>query len=355
MDRPSSHERRSAIAARSLKGFCVVALSAWALAAGPAHAADKIIVGLITKTNANPFFAKMKDGATAKAQELGVELRTFAGRYDGDNETQIAAMEDLINAGAKGVLITASDTKAIVPVVQRARAAGVLVIALDTPLDPIEAADATFATDNFKAGVLIGQWAANTLGDKAKTAHVAFVDALPDQPTVDAARDLGFMKGFGIDSKDAKHYGHETDLRVVGHQWGKGSEEGGRAAMETLLQKDPEINVVYTINEPTAAGAYEALKAAAKTKGLVMTSVDGGCPGVKNVRDGVIGATSQQYPLLMASLGVEAAVNFAKTGKKPEMTPGLNFFDTGVSLVTDKPASDVPSITSEEGLKKCWG
>jgi fructose transport system substrate-binding protein len=355
MDQNASHARRSVARASFVKGICLVALSAWTLAAAPALAADKIIVGLITKTNANPFFAKMKDGATAKAKELGVELRTFAGRYDGDNETQIAAMEDLINAGAKGVLITASDTKAIVPVVQRARAAGVLVIALDTPLDPIEAADATFATDNFKAGVLIGEWAAKSLGDKAKTAHVAFVDALQDQPTVDAARDLGFMKGFGIDSNDPKHYGHETDSRVVGHQWGKGSEEGGRAAMETLLQKDPEINVVYTINEPTAAGAYEALKAAGKTQGLFMTSVDGGCPGVKNVRDGVIGATSQQYPLLMASLGVEAAVNFAKTGKKPEMTPGLNFFDTGVSLVTDKPVQGVPSITSEEGLKKCWG
>jgi fructose transport system substrate-binding protein len=355
MDDVSAHPRSLVGCAPHARRLCVAVLAAWAIAAGPALAADKVIVGLITKTNANPFFAKMKEGAAAKAKELGVELRTFAGRYDGDNETQIAAIEDLINAGAKGLLITASDTKAIVPVVQRARAAGVLVIALDTPLDPIEAADATFATDNFKAGVLIGEWAAKTLGDKDKTAHIAFVDALQDQPTVDAARDLGFMKGFGIDSKDPNHYGHETDARVVGHRWGKGSEEGGRSAMETLLQKDPDINVVYTINEPTAAGAYEALKAAGKTKGLVMTSVDGGCPGVKNVRDGVIGATSQQYPLLMASLGVEAAVTFAKTGKKPETTPGLKFFDTGVSLVTDKPVPGVPSITSEEGLKKCWG
>jgi fructose transport system substrate-binding protein len=355
MDRQSWYGRRHAASSSSLKIICAAALAAWAIGVAPADAADKVIVGLITKTNANPFFAKMKEGAAAKAKELGVDLHTFAGRYDGDNETQIAAIEDLINSGAKGILITASDTKAIVPAIQRARAAGVLVIALDTPLDPIDAADATFATDNFKAGVLIGEWAAKTLADKAKDAHVAFVDALQDQPTVDALRDLGFMKGFGIDSKDPKHYGKETDPRVVGHQWGKGSEEGGRTAMETLLQKDPAVNVVYTINEPTAAGAYEALKAAGKTQGLIMTSVDGGCPGVRNVRDGVIGATSQQYPLLMASLGVQAAADFAKTGKKPEPTPGLSFFDTGVSLVTDKPVPGVPSITSAEGLTKCWG
>lgn len=322
----------------------------------PAAAADKVIVGLITKTDNNPFFAKMRDGANAKASELGVDLRTFAGKYDGDNDTQVAAVESLISAGAKGILITPSDTKAIVPAIKKAREAGLLVIALDTPLDPIESADATFATDNFKAGVLIGQWAAKTLGDKAATARVAFLDALEAQPTVDLLRDHGFMTGFGITVSDPNHYGDEPDKRIVGHQWGKGAEEGGRTGMENLLQKDPDISVVYTINEPTAAGAYEALKAAGKDDGSVlMTSVDGGCPGVKNVKAGVIGATSMQFPLIMASLGVQAVADFVKTGKKPEPTPGKKFYDTGVSLITDKPVPGVESVSSDEGLKKCWG
>jgi fructose transport system substrate-binding protein len=321
----------------------------------PAWAADKVIVGLITKTNSNAFFAKMKDGAEAKAKELGAELHTYAGKFDGDNDSQVAAVENLMNLGAKGILITPSDTRAIVPVIKRARDAGILVIALDTPLDPVNAADATFATDNVKAGVLIGEWAAKTLGDKAKDARVAFIDALPDQPTVDRQRDQGFMKGFGIEIANSSQYGHETDPRIVGHQWGKGAEEGGRTGMETLLQKDSAINVVYTINEPTAAGAYAALKAAGKGTDTLVVSVDGGCPGVKNVQEGVIGATSQQYPLLMASLGVQAAVDFAKTGKKPEPSPGLDFFNTGVNLVTDKPVPGVDSITSAEALKKCWG
>ena len=329
---------------------------AMVLAAGIVPAsAEEILIGLITKTDNNPFFVKMREGAAAKAKELGVTLQAFAGKYDGDNDSQVAAVENLISAGAKGILITPSDTKGIVATIQKARDAGILVIALDTPLDPIDAADATFATDNFKAGELIGMWAAKTLGDKAKDAHVAFLDAIESQPTVDAARDQGFMTGFGIDVGDPKRYGDETDPRIVGHQWGAGAEEGGRTGMENLLQKDPDVNVVYTINEPTAAGAYEALKAAGKAGEVLMTSVDGGCPGVKNVKDGVIGATSQQYPLLMASLGVEAVVEFAKSGKKPEPTPGLDFFDTGVKLITDKPVEGVESITSEEGLKLCWG
>ncbi|HET9666210.1 MAG TPA: substrate-binding domain-containing protein, partial [Desertimonas sp.] len=125
-------------------------------------AGDGAIIGLITKTESNPFFVKMREGAQAKADELGVELRSFAGEFDGDNDAQVTAIEDLISAGAAGFMITPSDTVAIVPTIEEAREAGLVVIALDTPLEPIDAADATFATDNFRAGELIGQWAAAT-------------------------------------------------------------------------------------------------------------------------------------------------------------------------------------------------
>ena len=150
---------------------------------------------LITKTDTNPFFVKMKEGATAKAGELGITLKSYAGKIDGDNETQVAAIETCIADGAKGILLVPSDTKAIVPTVQKARDAGILVIALDTPLEPITAADATFATDNFKAGELIGQWAKGTLGDKAADARIAFLDLATNQPSVGVLRDQGFMAG----------------------------------------------------------------------------------------------------------------------------------------------------------------
>jgi fructose transport system substrate-binding protein len=125
--------------------------------------------------------------------------------------------------------------------------------------------------------------------------------------------------------------------------------------MENLLQKNPNINVIHTINEPAAVGAYQALKAVGKENDVLIVSVDGGCPGVKSVAEGVIGATSPQYPLLMASLGIEAIAAWAKDGTKPKPTEGKTFFDTGVALVTDKPAAGVPSIDTKEGTAKCWG
>jgi len=215
---------------------------------------------LITKTDTNPFFVKMKEGATAKAEEMGVSLKAYAGKIDGDSETQVAAIETCIADGAKGILLTASDTKGIVPAVEQAREAGLLVIALDTPLEPIDAADATFATDNFKAGELIGAWAKAAMGDDAANAKIAMLDLAVSQPSVGVLRDQGFLQGFGIDLGDPNKWGDETDPRIVGNEVTAGNEEGGRKAMETLLSKDPEINVVYTINEPSAAGAYEALK-----------------------------------------------------------------------------------------------
>lgn len=335
----------------------VTAAAAALIATAGAAFADGHSIGacLITKTDTNPFFVKMKEGALAKAGELGVSLSTFAGKVDGDHETQVAAIETCIANGAKGILLTASDTSSIVPAVQQARDAGLVVIALDTPLNPIDAADMTFATDNFLAGELIGKWAAAALGDEAANAKIAMLDLAVSQPTVGVLRDQGFLKGFGIDLGDPNKWGDEDDARIVGNDVTQGNEEGGRRAMENLLAKDPMINVVYTINEPAAAGAYEALKSIGRENDVLIVSVDGGCPGVANVKSGVIGATSQQYPLLMASKGIEAIVAWAKDGTKPANTPGKDFFDTGVALVTDKPADGVESIDTTEGTNLCWG
>ncbi|MFC6672885.1 substrate-binding domain-containing protein [Marinobacterium aestuariivivens] len=201
---------------------------------------------------------------------------------------------------------------------------------------------------------MIGQWAKAQLGEKAATARIAMLDLNSSEISVDVARDQGFLKGFGIDLNDPNDIGDETDPRIVGNDVTAGSEEGGRRAMENLLQKDPGINVVYTINEPAAAGAYEALKALGKTDALIV-SVDGGCPGVDNVRGGVIGATSMQFPLRMASMGVDAVLEYARTGTRPQATEGLDFVNTGVELITDQPVESIESKSSEEGMGLCWG
>ena len=335
-----------------LKTTALLGAAALALMAGSASAAD--LACLITKNNTNPFFVKMKEGAEAAAAAAGLDFQAYAGEKDGDAAPQITAIENCVAAGAKAILITASNDS-VAPALKDARAAGILVIALDTPIADPEAQDMTFATDNFEAGILIGKWAAATLGAEAANAKIAMLNINKDNISVDVQRNTGFLTGFGITVPDLSVMDSEDDPRVIGHESSDANPEGGLRAMETLLAKDPDINVVYTINEPAAEGAYQALKNAGKEGQAIIVSVDGGCPGVASVQSGVIGATSQQYPLLMASKGIEAIAAFAKDGTKPAASDGLTFFNTGVNLVTDKPAEGVTSIDSTKGTELCWG
>jgi fructose transport system substrate-binding protein len=245
----------------------------------------------------------------------------------------------MTTAGVKGILITVADAKAENAAIAKARKAGVLVIALDSPTNPTSATDALFATNNFNAGVLIGKYA--RAATKGKTVTIAMLDEHAGS-SVGKLRHDGFLKGFGIK-------GNNKQITCVGN--GQGQVAPSQTAMENCLQKNPDIDVVYTINEPSAAGAWTALKSAGKSKSdVTIVSVDGGCAGVRNVKAGVIDATSQQYPLLMASKGVAAVVNYAKTGKKVS-----GYTDTGVNLIAGKAVTGVASKTVAYGLANCWG
>jgi ABC-type sugar transport system substrate-binding protein len=328
--------------------------------AGGGSGGKSVSVALITKNSTNPFFVTMQDGARKAAEAEGVKLTVAAGKADGDEAGQVQAIEDAIARGDAGILITPNGP-GVNPAIKKARDAGLYVIALDTPPDPANTVDITFATDNFKAGELIGKWTAATLAGKPAT--IALLDLFNDKiVSVDYNRDQGFLAGMGIDTKDKKRNGDEEKsgkysggtYTIVCNEPTNGAEDGGRTAMERCLTKNPSVNVVYTINEPSAVGAQKALKAA-NVQGALVVSVDGGCDGVKQVKDGLINATSQQYPVKMAELGVKAIKAIATGGQKPQVTQGLDFYDTGVALVTDKAATGVESIDTTKGTDLCWG
>lgn len=336
----------------------------------PAPAGDPVKVTLITKDSTNPFFVAMQEGAKEAAAASGVELTVGSGSAEGDDAGQIALIEQAIARGDAGILITPISVN-VNAAIEQARAAGLYVIALDTPTDPPDAVDITFATDNCLAGEAIGQWAAGWLnGEKATIARlVIFNDRMV---SVDYCRDNGFLKGMGIDIVDGTIMGDEAetgsyttgaggDYEIVCLEATGANQEGGRTGMEKCLAANSDINVVYTINEPTAFGAAEALKAAGKTIGtdVIIVSVDGGLAGVEAVKAGEIQATSQQYPLLMAKLGVEAIKAIADGGAPPSPTSANGeFFDTGVKLCTETPMDTVTAAeqwTAQQCIDNAWG
>jgi fructose transport system substrate-binding protein len=321
-------------------------------------------VALILKTFTNPYFISMENSAKADAAKLGVKLTVSAGSSDGDTTTQINAIDNAISAGAQGIIITPNGN-AVNPALDQAKSHHILVIALDTVPTPPSTADITYATDNFQAGKLIGQYTAKRLN--GKPADIAMLDLFNNQVvSVDISRDHGFLTGMGISVGNQGLNGSEPKSGTYKGALGgsgtykiacqlptQGAVPGGQTAMEQCLSKDPNINVVYAINEPAAEGAGAALKTAHKT-GVIVAAIDGGCAVVPYLQNGEVTATSAQFPGTMAADGVEAVYKLAKTGQKPAATPGLGFFNTGTKLFTNSPVTGVPSSTSSQLTNVCW-
>ncbi len=161
--------------------------------------------------------------------------------------------------------------------------------------------------------------------------------------TVSQQRHDGFLKGFGIE---------EGDPQIVCQADTNGMIDRAQPAMENCLTANPDVDVVYTVNEPAAFGANTALTNAGTAEGVVIVSVDGSCPGVQGVKDGQIAADSMQFPLKMASMGVDAVADYINTGEKVSEYTNV---DTGVALIVGTPVEGIESQDTDYGLANCWG
>jgi fructose transport system substrate-binding protein len=295
-------------------------------------------IGLVTKTDTNPYFVELRNAAAAAAKAQGADFMALAGQFDGDNDGQVRAIENMVQQGVNTIMITPNSSTGVLAAIDRARSSGVLVIALDTATDPESAVDATFATDNVAAGREQGQYVKAALAGAPP--KLIMIDGTAGS-TVDTYRHNGFLQGIGL---------ADGAPEILGRDQANGDQSTAQQKMENLLQRSADINAVYTMNEPTGRGAYAALQERGLAGRVVMGSIDGGCQGVRNVRDGLFQATVMQFPRKMAEQGVNAAVEYARTGKKPN-----GFIDTGSVVITDRPMPGVPSQNTDWGLQNCWG
>ena len=317
-------------------------LTAFTLAGCAGEEQESVSVGLITKQEENPYWVSMRDVAQETADDLDVDLITATGVSDTDVASQEAALADMVAEGVDGILIAPTDPVALLPAIQEARDAGVLVIALDTPVDPPETVDAFFATDNEAAGRSIGGYAAAKVEDLGLDPQVALLNLAGDISSGELRR-TGFLEGFGLT---------EDDPAIVASVDTQGDRDNAAVAMTQVLSEHPDTNVVYTVNEPAALGALAALEAAeVDLDEVVLVSVDGGCRAMREaVRPGDIDATATQYPQNMAREGVRAIAAAVREGEMPS-----GFLDTGSELVSDNPVDGVESRRVEFGIRTCWG
>lgn len=324
-------------------------------------AADETIkIALVGVDVTNPYFLKMADDAKAAAERLGVELSIQTTTTAQGAEIESQQIESAVASGAQAILVVPISPD-IVPAIERARESGVLVFAVDNPTDPVDAVDMSYITGNRAVGEQLGAWVAAKLdGEKAV---IAMLDVFSDQVfPVDVDRDQGFLTGMGIDLNDPGLNADEApegdysngSYTIACNQATGATQDGGRTAMENCLSANPEINVVYTINEPAAFGAYQALEAAGKTDGVIVATFDGSCAGIEAMTRGEITVNAQTYPGKMTALAIEAAVEYIKNGTVPRPSEGETYFNTGSSIVTDTAVDGVESITTDEAAKLCF-
>jgi len=337
--------RRSRLAVSALVCAGALALSACTTTktSGPGSSdegdAGPVKIGLVTKTETNPYFVKLRESAKAAAEAKGATLIALAGKFDGDNEGQVTAIENLVQQGVKGILITPSNSAGVLGAVKQAEDKGVLVIALDTATEPADAVSATYATDTQAAGKLLGAYVKARLGS---TAPQLLMMDLDPSASVGIQRHNGFLEGMGLPLQTPA---------IIGSALTQGDQTKAQQAMENLLQRaGGQVNAVYNINEPAARGAYQALKSRGLTSKVLVGAIDGGCQGVQNVKTGEFVATVMQFPKKMSEDGVNSVVEYAASGKKPS-----GFIDTGATLITDKPVPGLESKDTAWGAQNCWG
>lgn len=270
-----------------------------AFGAHAAYAKDLHAVGISVGSLGNPYFLSLVKGATDSAHAINPDARVFAVSSDYDLGKQSSQIDNFIASGVDLILLAAADPHAIGAAVKRAKAAGIVVVAVDVEAD---GADATIQTDNKQAGRLSCAFLASAIGGRG----AVIIQNGPQTSSVIERVD-------GCKESLAKH----PDIRILSdNQNGKISRDGGLDVMMGYLTRFPDFQGLFTVADPQAIGSNLAARQL-RRRGIVITSVDGSPDVVDALKtDTLIQATASQNPAEQGFLGVRTGYDLMN-GKKP--------------------------------------
>ena len=302
--------------------------------------ARPLVVGIVTKDQANVFTNFAIEQAKVKAAELGnVEIVAAAGKFDTDSASQVKAIENMIVKGVDAILVAPAESKALLPVIAKAQEAGIIVTAFDSPTDPQDATDGFYSWDAAAAGKQMGDFARAAWGTETPI-KLAILGCEPSNAGCNRKIDA-FEEALAMTSSDS----------VVAEVDSKATAPGGQTAMETVLQKDPATNLVFAINESAGFGAAKAISNAGKTADIKVVTFDGSCKGVREIQNGGFWANLQTSPGDMAQTALSDVVA-ALRGEGP-VPSGFNQLTT--TVISSATAEGQESVLPEAGLQTCWG
>jgi ribose transport system substrate-binding protein len=248
-------------------------------------------IGLVISTQNNPFFVTLKEGAEAKAKELGHDLIVLDSQ---DNPAkELGNVEDLLVKGVDVLLINPTDSDAVVSSVKAANRSKIPVVTLDRAANGGNVVSHV-APDNVLGGEMAGNFIVEKLGGKGKVVELEGI------PGTTAARD----RGTGFNKAAA------GKLEVVAKQAADFDRTKGLNVMENILQAQPEIQAVFAHNDEMALGALKAIEASGRD--IFVVGFDATDDAVAAVKEGKLAATVAQKPAEIGAIGVEVADKIVK-------------------------------------------
>lgn len=264
-----------------------------------AHAQDTMAIVLSTLNN--PFFVTMKDGAKAKAKELGYNLIVLDSQNDPSKE--LSNVEDLTVRGVKAILINPTDSDAVSNAIRMANRAKVPVLTLDRGASRGDVVS-HIASDNVVGGEMAGHFIMEKVGEKAKVIQLEGIAG------TSAARERGegFMNAV-----------NGSEMQLLASQPADFDRTKGLNVMENLLAANPDVQAVFAQNDEMALGALRAVQASGKD--VMIVGFDGTDDGIAAVERGQLAATVAQQPDMIGALGIETAAKVLKGESVDEYIP----------------------------------
>jgi ABC-type sugar transport system substrate-binding protein len=299
----------------ALAVVAVWASGAPAKPAAPASSATTIKLGFVTKFPVDFFFtlqnaAKKWDKAHKDATVIFAQ-----GKSATDDAGEIAAIQDLVAKGVKGIAITPT-SPAVSKELDKAIKKGVKVVLMDNDIPTWKNKTAVVATNNLKGGTLAGKYLATKLkpGDT-----LGILEGVPGVPALDARVD-GMLTGLG---------GLKNQIKVVSKLETDCAQDKGLTAAQDILTANPKVTAIYSACGPPALGAVQALKNANKKAGeVILVGFDALPDEVAQIKAGWETASVAQFPAKIGGLGIDTLYKAVKGKKVPKNV------DTGTALVT---------------------
>lgn len=252
-----------------------------------------IVVGYCTPTLDAPFYVALEKAVRENTQYYGMQYLSTDGQ--GDINKQVLAVEDLLSKGIKVLILNPLDPKALIPVVEKAKAMGVAVFILDSFIDDGAPYISSVVANNELNGELLGEWVVNNI--KKKELRVALISGNQGNP-VGREKRLGFVRGLA----DAQlHNENHTSFKIVTQGWGGWTNNGGLKAMEDILVAHNNVNVLFAENDAMAIGALKTIKEMGMEGKIAVVGVDGQKEAYELIKKGNYSVTAQNSPDILGA------------------------------------------------------